>query len=245
MNPNAAAILASLRAVDHERAERRSDPDLERCCLAVKRLQHARFGTAYSDVLALPRWAPAARFFLDDLYGPGDFTRRDAEFARVVPNLVRRFPENIVRTVASLGELHALSERLDTAMGRAIQQEGTEEQPALSGERYGWAWRCVGARESRDRQIALMLEVGRALDRYTRNPVLRHSLRLMRGPAQMAGLGALQAFLERGFDTFGAMRGAQPFLDLIALRERTIAERLFGGAGLDEAVLALPGPLTA
>lgn len=243
MNPNAAAILASLQAVDHERAQRRSDPDLERCCLAVKRLQHARFGSAYADVLALPRWAPAARFFLDDLYGPGDFTRRDAEFARVVPNLVRLFPENIVRTVASLGELHALSERLDTAMGRAIQ-EGTEEC-ALDGERYGWAWRCVGARESRVRQIALMLEVGQALDRYTRNPVLRHSLRLMRGPAQLAGLGALQAFLESGFDTFGAMRGAQPFLDLIALRERTIAERLFGGAGLDEAVLALPGQLAA
>jgi hypothetical protein len=57
-----------------------------------------------------------------------------------------------------------------------------------------------------------MLAVGTALDRYTRNPLLRHSLRLMRGPAQAAGLGVLQAFLERGFDTFGEMRGATEFL---------------------------------
>ena len=31
------------------------------------------------------RYAGAARFFLDELYGPGDFSQRDAQFARVVP----------------------------------------------------------------------------------------------------------------------------------------------------------------
>ncbi len=60
----------------------------------------------------------AARFFLDDLYGPEDFTRRDEQFARVVPGLVRLFPQEIVGTVISLGELHALSEQFDTAMAR-------------------------------------------------------------------------------------------------------------------------------
>ena len=39
--------------------------------------------------------------------------------------------------------------------------------------------------------------------------MLRNSLRLMRGPAQVAGLGDLQAFLESGFETFRAMRGAR------------------------------------
>ena len=61
-----------------------------------------------------------------------------------------------------------------------------------------------------------MLAVGSALDRYTRNPLLRASLRLMRGPAAAAGLGALQGFLERGFDTFREMRGAREFLDTVA-----------------------------
>ena len=57
-----------------------------------------------------------------------------------------------------------------------------------------------------------MLAVGVALDSYTRNPLLRHTLRLMRTPAQAAGLSALQTFLERGFDTFRAMKGADTFL---------------------------------
>jgi hypothetical protein len=241
LSSTASAILDSLRAVEQERAARRADAALAETSQAVKALQHARFSTAYGDVLALPRWSAAARFFLDDLYGPGDFTRRDAEFARVVPNLVRLFPDNIVQTVRALAELHALSEHMDTAMGRAHVQGGAALQ--VDGASYGRAWRQVGEAATRQRQIDLMLEVGRALDRYTRNPLLRHSLRLMRGPAQLAGLGELQSFLENGFDTFGAMRGASPFLELIALRETALAERLFAGGGLDEVVRDLPGRL--
>lgn len=240
MNATGHAILDALRLVEHERAQRRAEPAFGAACLAVKHCQHSRFSAAYADVLIQPRWAAAARFFLDDLYGPGDFTRRDTEFARVVPSLVRLFPDNIVRTVLTLGELHALSERMDSAMGRSLTPlpEG-----AVSGLQYTAAWCAVGRRDERNRQIELMLDVGQALDRHTRNPVLRHSLRLMRGPAQLAGLGALQSFLESGFDTFGAMRGAVPFLALIAERERVIAERLFAGVDLDVAVRDLPGRL--
>ena len=46
---------------------------------------------------------------LDELYGPQDFSDRDAQFARVVPALVRLFPQELVETVAVLARLHALS----------------------------------------------------------------------------------------------------------------------------------------
>jgi hypothetical protein len=77
-----------------------------------------------------------------------------------------------------------------------------------------------------------MEEVGRSLDALTGNPVLRHSLRLMRAPARAAGLGTLQTFLEAGFDTFRGMRGADEFLRSIGTRERQLAHDLF--------VLSLP-----
>jgi hypothetical protein len=60
--------------------------------------------------------------------------------------------------------------------------------------------------------------------------MLRHSLRLMRGPARAAGLGALQSFLEAGFDTFRGMRGAEEFLSLIGQRERALAAALFASS---------------
>lgn len=191
----------------------------------MKVYQHARFAATYADLLRSAEHAAAARFFLDELYGPHDFTERDAQFARIVPALVRLFPRDIVATVRSLAELHALSERLDAEMA------GVLDHAELDLGTYRAAWQRVGRGAERQRQIDLMLQIGRALVRFTRNPVLRHSLRLMRGPAKAAGLGALQHFLERGFDTFGALRQPEAFLALIAEREQVIARWLFDEPG--------------
>lgn len=221
MNAERQRISDHLARVEAERARRAGDAVLAERTQAIKHWQHARFERSYADMLASPRYAAASRFFLEDLYGPTDFTQRDRQFARIVPALVRLFPREIVKTVAALAELHALSEQFDSAMAAAVGAGVIDEAG------YGRAWRRVGDPPGRERQIALMLEVGGALERYTRNPLLRHSLRLMRGPAHAAGLGALQEFLERGFDTFGAMKGANEFLALISARERELAARLF------------------
>lgn len=214
-------ILRHLQAVAAERQRRLADERLSQRVESIKRYQHARFAHTYADLAAQAGMAGAVRFFLEELYGPGDFTHRDTQFARIVPALVRLFPREIVATVQTLSELHALSEQLDSAMGIELADA------TVSEEAYGRAWRAVGRPEARELQISLMLDVGHALDRYTRNPLLRHSLRLMRGPAQAAGLAALQQFLERGFDTFRELRGAARFLQTVAERERVLAARLF------------------
>ena len=74
----------------------------------------------------------------------------------------------------------------------------------------------------------MTLDVAASLDRLTRRPLIRNSLRLMRGPARAAGLGELQKFLEKGFDTFKAMNGAQEFMGLVEKRERALTFSLFG-----------------
>lgn len=188
---------------------------------AIKRYQQHRFELTYADLLAHHRYAGASRFFLDELYGPADFTQRDAQFARVVPGLVRLFPSEVVDTVQTLADLHALSERFDTLMARELASA------AIDAQSYARAWQACDDAEGRERQIALLLRVGHDLDDLTRSALLRHSLRLLRAPARAAGLAALQSFLERGFDTFREMRGAEEFLALIGQRERELAAALF------------------
>jgi len=224
MNPQVQLILGTLRVVDEQRALRAQDAVLEQAVRAVKHYQHERFQHTYADLLDTPRYAKTTRYFLEELYGPGDFSKRDTQFARVVPGLVRVFPHEVVLTVQTLGELHALSETLDTAMGRCVPAR------TLSLADYAAAWQTVGRPDEREAQIMLMRRVGDALDAYTRNPFLRHSLRLMRGPARVAGLGELQNFLERGFDTFREMHGAKEFLDTVVRRERELAAALFDTA---------------
>jgi hypothetical protein len=221
MTSDARSILEQLEVVERERAARAADPMLAESVVALKDYQQRRFASTYADLLSSPRYAPAARFFLDELYGPRDFSARDAQFARVVPALVRLFPAEIVSTVQTLADLHALSETLDTLMARRLKGH------AIDRRSYVDAWQHTGDAAQRERQIALTLVVGSSLDRLTRKPLLRGALHMMRGPARAAGLPALQEFLEVGFDTFKAMKGASEFLSTVGSRERALAKALF------------------
>jgi len=232
MQPDAgAAILEHLATVAAERAARAADPALGGRVRALKRYQQRRFEFTYADLLTHPRYAGASNFFLDELYGPSDFTQRDAQFARIVPALVRLFPAEVVATVQALAALHALSEHFDSAMGGALVNE------SVDAASYARAWQTCGDVAGREQQIALMEEVGQWLDALTRKTILHHSLRLMRGPARAAGLGALQTFLEAGFDTFRGMRGADEFLRIVGSRERALASMLFATPPEDAARL--------
>lgn len=233
MSRTADTILSELNKVEAERVRRRNAAGLEIKVQAIKRYQQQRFAHTYADLLASPRYAAASRFFLDELYGPGDFTQRDAQFARVVPALARIFPREIVETVATLASLHALSESLDSGMGAHLAE------PQVDAATYVSAWQATARADERERQIALTLAVAASLDRLTRKPLIRNSLRLMRGTARATGLGDLQQFLESGFDTFRAMDGVQEFISIVDVRERSLCRTLFAaklGTGGDPAL---------
>jgi hypothetical protein len=237
MSADAKSILIQLDVVERERSARSADPVLAETVVALKSYQQRRFAGTYADLLSNLRYAPAARFFLDELYGPRDFSSRDAQFARVVPAMVRLFPAEIVRTVQTLADLHALSETLDTLMARRLRGRTIDRLA------YVDAWQHVGDPARRERQIALTLTVGSDLDRLTRKPLLRGALHMMRGPAKAAGLPALQAFLEEGFDTFKAMGGAAEFLSTVGQRERALAQALFSTSIDSKSVEAALGQL--
>jgi hypothetical protein len=227
-------VASQLNAVAAERQRRAELPGLLAKVTALKAFQQRRFALTYDDLLRSARHGAAARFFLDELYGPSDFTRRDAQFARVGPAVARVFPNQVAETVAILADLHALSEVLDSAMATELADA------TIAPIDYVGAWQRVDRASDRRRQIELALRIASHLDRVTRLPLLRNALRLMRGPARVAGLEELQRTLETGFDTFHAMKGADEFIATIDAREREFAADLFaakiGDAG--DAVLA-------
>ena len=238
MTPTGQAILDQLAIVQRLRQGRERDARHGSRVAALKSYQARRFERTYSDLLANVRYRAAARFFLDELYGPQEFGSRDAQFTRIVPALVRLFPDEIVVTVATLARLHALSEDLDDEMARSLNE------PVVDAAAYVRAWQGTGRPEDRRSQIELILQIGAALDRYTRNPVLRGALRMMRRPAQAAGLGELQRFLEAGFDTFGGMRGSTEFLATVRERESALCAALFDSAAITSVTRGSSGAST-
>jgi hypothetical protein len=82
--------------------------------------------------------------------------------------------------------------------------------------------------------------MGAELQRLTRMKSLLFALKMMRQPAQAAGLGALQQFLERGFAAFSQMPDAPRLMKAIAEREAAWIQDLFHGdtSACERALLA-------
>ena len=235
----AATILAHLQTLDSERRRRAADPTLTDKVVALKAFQQRRFALTYTDLLASERYRAAARFFLDELYGPSDFAARDAQFARVAPAISQLFTDEIAAAIAALTELHALSETLDSAMALELAA------PRLTRAGYTRAWQRVARADERERQIALTLDIAERLDRFTQRPLLRNGIRLMRGPALAIGLSELHDLLERSFDTFCTLQGADEFIALVGTRERALAAALFAADPKKLGALAATDPALA
>jgi len=223
MADDAEAIQRHLRALKELRGRSRTPPPRLK---ELKRWQSTRLASTYADLAAEPRYEAATSFFLGDLYGPKDFSARDQAMQRIVPVMKRVLPATAVETAALAIELEALSEKLDHGLAAALP-----EGP-IDAESYAQAYRASSTRAERERQVALIVAVGQHLDSLVRKPLVFRTLKLMRQPARMAGLIDLQDFLERGFEAFREMDGADLFLETVRERESDILSRLFSGASL-------------
>lgn len=222
----AAALLREQQRVRELNADRAGNPILAGALDRLAAWQSKRLGMTYADLATDPRYAPAIEFFRRDLYGPGDFSRRDADLGRIAPLLAMMLPERVIATVAQAVELNRLSQELDRAMlARLPRADG-----GFTVQEYAKAYRRVGNLPARRHQIRRILDIGNALDGYVRKPLLRSTLALMRQPARLAGFGALQDFLEDGFDAFHRMGGAATFLETVATREVAILEAIVAGS---------------
>ena len=110
------ALVRELSRVQRLHAERTGNPILAGSLERVAHWQARRLRMTYADLAASPRYRAAIVFFQNDLYGPGDFSRRDADLARVVPLMVKVLPERVITTVALAMELNALSQELDRVL---------------------------------------------------------------------------------------------------------------------------------
>ena len=189
----------------------------------VKVWQQQRLARSYADLSADDRYAPAVAFFLGELYGIKDSTIRDRDLVRMYPTMKRLLPKFAFEAVTMALELDVLAEEFDQALTVAL-----DSQP-LTEANYIKAFRAVGRREDRLRQVVLMRAVGEGLDRMVQKPLIFSTLKMLRGPAKLAGLGEMQQFLEAGFKAFHHMAGAEYFLTTIAGREKVLIERILDG----------------
>jgi hypothetical protein len=187
----------------------------------LKRWQRDRLAATYEDFASQPRYREATRFFLEDLYGPKDFSHRDDALMRIMPTMARVLPRSAVETAALAVELEALTEDLDQRVAAALPAGPITEAS------YAEANREAVTRAEREHQVGLIDAVAERLDALVSKPLVGGTLQLMRAPARAAGLADLQDFLERGFASFRAMKGSTEFMAALREREGAIVNAIF------------------
>lgn len=221
----AQSLRANLSRAATLRREANNDPHGAEERLNLRRWQSERLVRTHGDLLRTARYREATTFFLEELYGPKDFSARDEEIERILPSLLAILPTSGIETMSLAIELDALSEELDGCMLAQLRRQGATA--AITDASYAEAYRGCGRRPARERQLGLIRRTGDALDALSHKPMISTALRLMSGPAKLAGLWELHRFLQSGFHSFKGMNGADEFLSIIIDRERRIMERLF------------------
>jgi hypothetical protein len=200
-------------------------PELAKRLRELRTWQAARLAHTYEDLSGDSRHAAAVAFFLNDLYGPQDLTRRDSDLRRAWRYFKRMLPRAALELLRRAVTLDVLSAELDQAMAEQLRAG------PLTMASYGAAYRRVAKADERRHQIDLLIGIGEDLDRIVRHPWIGVALRAAHVAAHAAGFGALQDFLERGFAAFQQMQGAQRLLEAIRERETQLMQALIGAAG--------------
>ncbi len=225
--PGAAALLHYLsRVKDLHRGEAAGEglsPRVER----LREWQSRRLAHTHADLMADSRFRPAMDFFLEELYGPKDFSQRDADVARVYPIMVKVLPERALAGLAQAMELNALSHELDAQLIEQLEKLGAADE--ITEKAYAEAYRRCDNYDQRVRQIDLIQELGMDLDHLVHMRFVNAALKLARKPAKAAGFVELQDFLEMGFSAFRHMKEGTEFVETIVTRERELLDRIYAG----------------
>jgi len=180
---------------------------------------------SFRDLYAEKGYAEAIDFTMSDLAGIG-ISNRDRDLERAAPAITRILPLGALATIASAAEMNARVLKVNIAICRCLLV-GDELPARITEYEYWVACRKASSLEECAELVHLITGLGRTLKSLVEVPMIGITLRAMRGPAHVAGFGALQEFLEKGFRTFRQIPDIDHFLREIEIRMIEFFERIY------------------
>lgn len=190
---------------------------------ALQEWQCKRLIASHQDLWDSPKFKPAMQFFIDELYGPNDFSQRDQDIAKVVPKMAKLLPEKALLSLSSALYLNAISYELDFAVARQLPSG------PINRDTYAAAYCNAQSQTTRTQQIDYIERLGVDLAEVVKIRGISMLLKMSRKPAKLAGVLSLHEFIEQGFHAFKQLGEVRDFIDPVVQRERTTMRQLFAG----------------
>jgi hypothetical protein len=187
---------------------------------AVQAWQCKRLLVSHQDMYQQKRFKPAVGFFINELYGPNDFSQRDQDIARIVPKMSKFLPEKALQSLASALYLNTLSFELDFDLAKQLLN--TE----INRDTYAKAYISSDNIANRQKQIDYIRTLGNDLAEVVKMKGISSLLFISRKPAKMAGVLALHEFLDKGFKSFKNLGNVEDFITPVVNKEHQIMQQL-------------------
>jgi hypothetical protein len=187
---------------------------------AVQAWQCKRLLVSHQDMYQQKRFKPAVGFFINELYGPNDFSQRDQDIARIVPKMSKFLPEKALQSLASALYLNTLSFELDFDLAKQLLN--TE----INRDTYAKAYISSDNIANRQKQIDYIRTLGNDLAEVVKMKGISSLLFISRKPAKMAGVLALHEFLDKGFKSFKNLGDVEDFITPVVNKEHQIMQQL-------------------
>ncbi|RRR75747.1 MAG: hypothetical protein EI684_04080 [Candidatus Viridilinea halotolerans] len=192
--------------------------------LALQSFQSKRLSRDYSDLAEIPQYQPVGDFFFNEMYGPHDFSERDAA-ARRLHQLTQVLPGVGMRDVNEVLELLELTKNLDDALAQRMLDEQTDldfDEPT-----YEYCYRQLDNYDERLHQIKLVDNSIYNVFRLSRSHLLGIALHSSQIFARLLGLEAAHTFLVKGYDAVTGVHDIDQFAETVYKREIVRLKRIF------------------
>ena len=192
---------------------------------ALQEFQAMRLESTYADLKQDPEYREFGRFFFEEIYGPEDFSFRDASIRKLHGALKGKVHKGVVAAVDRVLEFQELSEDLDDRMTAEMIETGAG--PELTMDQYREIYRSLDNYNQRLYQIDLAMDVTRDFFRLSRKWIVGISLKTARSAAHLMGLGRIMDFVHQGYTALQTISEIEPFIGTVRRRERAFNDEIF------------------
>lgn len=191
-----------------------------------QRLEHS-----HQTLFNQPENQLMGQYFLKRLYGGPDFDalakqiERLLKFAHKVENLI---PANAIKTGTKSVSLAVLATQLDEQVAQQLLADYPVDTP-LTDEIMRQTFLKLEQHEARYEQLALLDELGIALDKYMRSTMMYAAFKMCKNVAHKHQFDGMYEFIQEGFAAMKPMKSAAAFIKIFTDKEREIIEKVHTG----------------
>lgn len=184
--------------------------------IALQIFQSNRLRRDYRDLSEIEQYEPVGEFFFGEMYGPRDYSRRDAD-ARRLQNLLHILPGVHLRDVEQVLSLLDLTNRLDEGLARLMLDSGVHTD--FDEATYDHYYRVADNYDQRLEQLELVRGSLYNVFRLSRYHLLGVALHRSGMLARLAGFEVGHEFLRKAYDALQGVSSIDLFAETIYSRE--------------------------